>query len=50
MINVNFSDNAETPPGMSEEEIEYHTMVVVLVDNFNMKKGIDIFETGLRLK
>ena len=28
---------------MSEEEIETHIMGVVLVDNFNMKKVIDIF-------
>ena len=33
----------EIPPDMSEEEIETHIMGVVLVDNFNMKKVIDIF-------
>ena len=32
MINVNFVENAETPPDMSEEKIEYHIMVFVLVD------------------
>ena len=40
---MKFADNEETPPVMSEEGIEAHSMVVVLVDNFNMKKGIDIF-------
>ena len=28
---------------MPEEDIEAHTMGIVLVENFNMKKGIDIF-------
>ena len=34
---------AEIPPGMSEEEIEAHIMGVVLIENFNTKKGIDVF-------
>ena len=40
---MKFSDNAEKPPGMSEEEIEAHIMGVVLIDHFKLKKGINIF-------
>ena len=40
---MNFTENADTPPGMSEEEIEAHIMVVVLIKHFNMKNGINIF-------
>ena len=40
---MNFAENAETPPGMSEEDIEAHSMGVMLIDNFNMKKAISIF-------
>ena len=43
MINVNFEENAETPPDMYEEDVKYHIRRVVTVDHFNMKKGIDIF-------
>ena len=44
LINVNFAENSETPTGMSLDEIEAHIMGVVLIEHFNMKKGIDIFE------
>ena len=47
---MNFVENVETPPVMSEEEIEDHIMVVVLIENFNMKKGIEILATGPRLQ
>ena len=40
---MNFAENSETPPGMSEEEIEARIMGVVLIDHFVMKKGVDIF-------
>ena len=28
---------------MSEEEIEAHIIGVLLIENFNMKKGVDVF-------
>ena len=40
---MNFSDNAEAPLGITEENIESHIMGVMLIKRFNMKKGIDIF-------
>ena len=40
---MHLEENEQTPPAMSEEEIEAHIMVVVLVENFNTKKGIDLF-------
>ena len=40
---MNFAENTETPPVMSEEEIEAHTMGFVLIEHFNMKKGVDVF-------
>ena len=40
---MNFSENAETPPGISEEYIEAHIMGVMLIEHLNMKKCIDIF-------
>ena len=40
---MNFAENAETPQDMSEEEIEAHIMGVLLIEHFNMKKGINIF-------
>ena len=40
---MKFSDNVETPPGTSEEEIKTHIMGVVLINHFNTKKGINIF-------
>ena len=40
---MNFSYNAETSLSMSEEEIEAHTMGVVLIDFLNTKKGINVF-------
>ena len=43
LINLNLSDNAETPQCMSEEEIKTHIMGVVLINHFNTKKGINIF-------
>ena len=43
VINVNFAKNAETLPIMSEEEIEAHIMEVMLIDHFNIEKGISIF-------
>ena len=43
VINVKFSENADTPPGMAEDQIEAHTMGVVLIEHLNMKKGINIF-------
>ena len=39
---MNSAENAETPPGMSEEDIIFHIMRVMLIENFNMKKGINI--------
>ena len=43
LSNMNLTENEQTPPAMSEEEIEAHIMVVVLVEHFNTKKGINIF-------
>ena len=43
VINVYFAENIETPPDVSEEDIEAHIMGIVLIENFNMKKGVDIF-------
>ena len=43
VINLNFVENIEIPADMSEEETEYHIMGVVLVEHFNMKKGMDLF-------
>ena len=40
---MNFSYNSETPPSMSEEEIESHIMGFVLIEMFYMNKGINIF-------
>ena len=40
---MKFSDNAEKPPGMSEEEIEAHIMGVVLIEYLNTKNGINVF-------
>ena len=42
LIKVNFSDNAVTPLGMSEDDIEAHIMVFVMIEGFKMKKVIDI--------
>ena len=47
---MNFAEYAETPPGMPEEDIEAHIMGIVLIENFNMKKGIEILATGPRLQ
>ena len=41
---MNSADNAEIPPGISEEEIEAHIMGVLMIEHFNIKKGIDIFD------
>ena len=43
VINVNFADNAETPPGISKEEIEAHIVGVVMIEHFNINKGIHVF-------
>ena len=43
VINTNSAENADTPPVISEEEIEAHTMGFVLIEHFNMNKGVDIF-------
>ena len=43
VINVNFAENVGTSPAVYEEEIEAHIMGVVLIENFNTKKGIDVF-------
>ena len=43
VINVNSADNSETLLGMSEEEIEACIMGVVMIEHFNMKKGISNF-------
>ena len=40
---MNSVDNADKPPGISGEEIEAHTMGVVLIDFLNTKKGINVF-------
>ena len=50
VINLNFSYYAETPPSMSEEEIESHIMGFVLIEIFIMKKGINILATYPRLQ
>ena len=42
-LNVDFSDNAENPPAMTEEEINTHIIGVVLVEQYNMKKGLELF-------
>ena len=42
-LNVNFSENAETPAVMSEEEIKAHIVGVVPIYHFNINKGIAIF-------
>ena len=42
-INVNFAENTENLPSMIEEEINAHIMGVVLVENYNMKKGLELF-------
>ena len=39
---VKFAENSETPPRMSEELIEAHIVGVVMINHFNMKKGIYI--------
>ena len=43
VINVNFSENAENPPAMTEEEINAHIMGVVLVEHYSMNKGLELF-------
>ena len=40
---MNFAENIETPPGMTEEETESYIMGVLLICHFNMKKGINLF-------
>ena len=50
VINIDSADNAETPWGMSEEEIEAQIMGAVLIENLNMKKGINILGKGTRLQ
>ena len=43
LLNVNFSENSETPAVMSEEEIKAHIVGVVPIYHFNINKGIAIF-------
>ena len=43
---MKFSENAEMTLGMSEEEIEAQIMGVLMIEHFNMKKGIDFWQQG----
>ena len=40
VINVNFAENSDNPPAMTEEDINAHIMGVVLSEHYNMKKGL----------
>ena len=40
---MNFTENVETPPSISEEEIEAHVMRVIMIEHFNVKKGNNLF-------
>ena len=48
VTNMKYSENAEKPPDMTEEEINAHIMGVVLVEHYNMKKGLEL-KTGCSL-
>ena len=43
VIHVKFAENAEKPPAMIEEESNAHVMGEVLVEHYNMKKGLELF-------
>ena len=43
VINVNFVENSDNPPAMTEEDINDHPMWVVVSEHYNMKKGLEIF-------
>ena len=40
---MNFAENADNPPAMTEEDINAHIMGLVLVEHYNMKKGLELF-------
>ena len=48
VINVNFAENAEKTPDMTEDEINSHIMEVVLVEYYNMKKTWNCLVSGVR--
>ena len=43
VINVNFAENAEKPPSITEEDINTHIIGVVLVEHYNMKNSLELF-------
>ena len=43
VINLQFEDDAPPPPKMTEAHTDAHTLGVVLVQQYGIKKGIDLF-------